>query len=174
MIFFDFHSIAESILIFWLSAAIRQTKRRIRLLADIKVHVDTNARDWFFCVVRCALRVARCCASCCIISYTTCVAGRAQQCRNLRVAKELCKEHKITFKMNTVVCSLNWREDMNELIDELEPGKSIDTVRVARVDFVNERARIFCLCVCVARWKVFQVLVLKGENDGDNKASALS
>lgn len=46
------------------------------------------------------------------------------------------------FKLNTVVCQLNKDEDMSEFVRELQP----------------------------ARWKVFQVLQLAGENDGRDGA----
>ncbi|KAL7544442.1 hypothetical protein ACHAWF_007822 [Thalassiosira exigua] len=52
--------------------------------------------------------------------------------------REMCSEHDVLFKMNTVVCSLNHHEDMNEYVSKLDPY----------------------------RWKAFQVLVLKGENAG--------
>jgi len=61
--------------------------------------------------------------------------------RMLRVRDE-CSKHNVRFKLNTVVNSLNWKEDMNEQIEALDPY----------------------------RWKVFQVLLLEGENvggDGD-------
>jgi radical S-adenosyl methionine domain-containing protein 2 len=57
--------------------------------------------------------------------------------RVLRV-RALCAEHDIIFKMNTVVCSLNWQEDMADHVRKLDPK----------------------------RWKVFQVLLLKDENSG--------
>ncbi len=44
----------------------------------------------------------------------------------------------IGLKLNTVVTALNWQEDMHELVRELRP----------------------------ARWKVFQVLAIDGQNDG--------
>ncbi|OCL08696.1 hypothetical protein AOQ84DRAFT_292603, partial [Glonium stellatum] len=50
-----------------------------------------------------------------------------------------CGRYGIKFKLNTVVCSLNWREDMVERVRELAPF----------------------------RWKVFQVLVVVGENEND-------
>jgi len=65
--------------------------------------------------------------------------ARGKQLEYLREAKKLCDEHKIMFKINSVVSSYTWEEDMNALIDELKP----------------------------ARWKVFQVLVLRDENNGD-------
>lgn len=49
-----------------------------------------------------------------------------------------CHERGIPFKLNTVVNANNWQEDMNENIEKLR----------------------------VARWKVFQVLILEGENSG--------
>ena len=52
--------------------------------------------------------------------------------------RELCREHDIIFKLNTVVCSLNWDEDMVAQVKRLEPQ----------------------------RWKVFQVLLLDNENMG--------
>ncbi|MBK8265018.1 MAG: radical SAM protein [Nannocystis sp.] len=45
----------------------------------------------------------------------------------------------IGLKLNTVVTALNWQEDMHALLRELRP----------------------------ARWKVFQVLAIAGQNDGD-------
>lgn len=52
--------------------------------------------------------------------------------------RELCRKHDIIFKLNTVVCSLNWDEDMTAQVKRLEPQ----------------------------RWKVFQVLLLDNENMG--------
>lgn len=50
----------------------------------------------------------------------------------------MCDNHDVLFKINTVVNSLNKNEDMNEQIKMLDPY----------------------------RWKVFQVLLLEGENAG--------
>ena len=55
--------------------------------------------------------------------------------------RELCKEYNIKFKLNTVVCSYNKDENMVENIKKLDPY----------------------------RWKVFQVLLVKGENEGGDK-----
>jgi len=49
------------------------------------------------------------------------------------------RELDIGLKLNTVVTALNWQEDMHELVQAIAP----------------------------ARWKVFQVLAIKGQNDGD-------
>ena len=53
--------------------------------------------------------------------------------------KEMCIQHKIKFKLNSVINAYNWNEDMNSFIEDLQP----------------------------ARWKCFQVLILNGENAGD-------
>jgi len=57
--------------------------------------------------------------------------------RMLRV-RDLCAQHEVLFKMNTVVCKFNHDEDMNEYVTRLDPY----------------------------RWKCFQVLLLNGENAG--------
>ena len=78
-------------------------------------------------------------------SDTNAVLGRGGDANNqhaervLRV-REMCSGHGILFKMNTVVNSLNWQEDMNEHVEKLDPY----------------------------RWKAFQVLILEGENSGRN------
>lgn len=56
--------------------------------------------------------------------------------RTLRVAK-LLVENNITIKINTVVTSLTWQENMNWLLDEIRPK----------------------------RWKILQMLPIEGEND---------
>ena len=55
--------------------------------------------------------------------------------------RELCYQHGIKFKLNTVVNKFNWQEDMSAQVHKLEPE----------------------------RWKVFQVLLLEGENSGLHK-----
>jgi radical S-adenosyl methionine domain-containing protein 2 len=58
---------------------------------------------------------------------------------HLDVAKKVWRsldDHNINKKLNTVVTSLNWQEDMSPLIEMLQPE----------------------------RWKVFQVLPIRGEN----------
>lgn len=51
--------------------------------------------------------------------------------------RDWCRELNIKFKLNTVVCKLNWQEDMVATVRELQPF----------------------------RWKCFQVLFVEGEND---------
>lgn len=76
-------------------------------------------------------------------SSTNAAIGRGGDANNkhaervLRV-RDMCCQHGILFKMNTVVCSLNWEEDMNEQVEKIDPY----------------------------RWKAFQVLILEGENSG--------
>lgn len=63
--------------------------------------------------------------------------GNGDNVQQLRRIKKWCQQYGIKFKMNTVVCSLNWQEDMSAMIKELDPF----------------------------RWKCFQVLLVGGEND---------
>lgn len=55
--------------------------------------------------------------------------------------RDWCKEYNIKFKLNTVVCNLNKDENMVEYIKKLKPD----------------------------RWKCFQVLMVKGENEDSSK-----
>ena len=61
-----------------------------------------------------------------------------QHVSSMLKVREMCSKHGILFKMNTVVCSLNHEEDMNEYVTSLDPY----------------------------RWKAFQCLILEGENAG--------
>ena len=65
--------------------------------------------------------------------------GTGKHIENFKKLSQMCKDHGIMFKMNTVVMSHNYEEDMNKYIDELAP----------------------------VRWKVFQVLLVEEENGGD-------
>ena len=65
--------------------------------------------------------------------------GKGDHLKHLKNVRDLCKQYNIRFKINTVVTSLNWKEDMQENIAKLDP----------------------------MRWKVFQVLIIEGENDGN-------
>lgn len=65
--------------------------------------------------------------------------GAGNQVTTLFKIAEWCKEFGIKFKLNTVVCRLNYMEDMNPIIEQLQPF----------------------------RWKCFQVLLVKGENDSE-------
>jgi radical S-adenosyl methionine domain-containing protein 2 len=64
--------------------------------------------------------------------------GNGAHINNVFKCRDLCEKYGIKFKLNTVVNAYNWHEDMNEWISKLNP----------------------------CRWKVFQVLILKGENSG--------
>lgn len=52
---------------------------------------------------------------------------------------DLCRDVGVRLKLNTVVTSLTWEEDMADLVRHVRPE----------------------------RWKVFQVLPIEGQNDGD-------
>ncbi|KAI1773281.1 hypothetical protein F4818DRAFT_443629 [Hypoxylon cercidicola] len=60
--------------------------------------------------------------------------------------RDWCREAGIKFKLNTVVCTHNWQEDMAETVRRLDPF----------------------------RWKVFQVLYVEGENDAEAKDTQLN
>ncbi|KAI2620819.1 hypothetical protein GGS21DRAFT_412897 [Xylaria nigripes] len=60
--------------------------------------------------------------------------------------RKWCQQLGIKFKLNTVVCTYNWEEDMVETIRKLDPF----------------------------RWKVFQVLYVEGENDANEEDLTLS
>ena len=57
---------------------------------------------------------------------------------NAEKVSKLCRKYNVLFKMNTVVNNLNWQEDMREHIRKYKP----------------------------MRWKVFQCLLIEGENMG--------
>ena len=70
--------------------------------------------------------------------------GRGKKGDNVKKLFELrdwCKEYNIKFKLNTVVCNLNKDENMVEYIQRLKPD----------------------------RWKCFQVLMVRGENEDSTK-----
>ena len=66
---------------------------------------------------------------------------KGENVKRLFEIREWCKEYKIKFKLNTVVCKFNKDENMVENIKKLNPD----------------------------RWKVFQVLMVKGENEDSTK-----
>ncbi|KAK7965923.1 uncharacterized protein PG986_000200 [Apiospora aurea] len=63
--------------------------------------------------------------------------GTGDNVAQLFRVRDWCRELGILFKLNTVVCAHNWDEDMADMVARLDP----------------------------ARWKVFQVLYVEGEND---------
>ncbi|PYH77969.1 hypothetical protein BO82DRAFT_386203 [Aspergillus uvarum CBS 121591] len=67
--------------------------------------------------------------------------GSGTQVTKLYEIRDLCRAYGIKFKLNTVVCHLNFNEDMNRFIEKLQPF----------------------------RWKCFQVLVVPGENDSERR-----
>ncbi|KAF8159530.1 hypothetical protein B0H34DRAFT_703868 [Crassisporium funariophilum] len=65
--------------------------------------------------------------------------GKADHVNRVFQVAQWCQDRGIQVKINSVINIYNWEEDMNEQIEELNPF----------------------------RWKVFQVLLLDGENTGD-------
>ena len=74
------------------------------------------------------------------VKETNIKIGRGKKGENVQKLleiRELCKQYGIKFKLNTVVCNYNKDENMVKNIKKLNPD----------------------------RWKVFQVLMVKGENE---------
>lgn len=71
--------------------------------------------------------------------------GTGESVTQLFRIRDWCRELKIKFKLNTVVCKLNWQEDMVATIQELQPF----------------------------RWKCFRVLFVEDENDASTTDTAL-
>lgn len=65
--------------------------------------------------------------------------GRGNYVQRALALSDRCRELGVRVKLNSVVTSLNWLEDLSELVRRIRPE----------------------------RWKVFQVLRVEGENDGD-------
>ncbi|CAI2173782.1 1527_t:CDS:1 [Funneliformis geosporum] len=107
------------------------------------VSIVTNGskvkRDWF---IRYAENLDIMAVSCDSFNKDTNVLiGRGKEGLHLEAVQEvssLCREFRVKFKVNTVVCRYNWQEDMNHDISMLQPF----------------------------RWKCFQVLIVPGENTG--------
>uniref|UniRef100_A0A8B9LSL5 Radical S-adenosyl methionine domain containing 2 n=1 Tax=Astyanax mexicanus TaxID=7994 RepID=A0A8B9LSL5_ASTMX len=66
--------------------------------------------------------------------------GRKSHIENLQKVRDWCREYKVAFKINSVINTFNVHEDMTEHITALNP----------------------------VRWKVFQCLLIEGENTGGN------
>lgn len=67
-------------------------------------------------------------------------SGKKSHLSSLRRVREWCTQYRVAFKINTVVNTYNKDENMNEEISYLNP----------------------------VRWKVFQCLIIDGENAGQN------
>ncbi|KAJ8133170.1 hypothetical protein O1611_g450 [Lasiodiplodia mahajangana] len=72
--------------------------------------------------------------------------GTGNNVKQLFNIRDWCRELGIKFKLNTVVCTHNWEEDMVSMVADLNPF----------------------------RWKVFQVLYVEGENDAKDEDVYLS
>jgi radical S-adenosyl methionine domain-containing protein 2 len=71
--------------------------------------------------------------------------GTGENVKQLFRIRDWCRKLNIKFKLNTVVCKLNWQDDMVSTIQELQPF----------------------------RWKCFQVLFVEDENDASSADTAL-
>ncbi|XP_075840235.1 S-adenosylmethionine-dependent nucleotide dehydratase RSAD2 [Microtus pennsylvanicus] len=65
--------------------------------------------------------------------------GKKNHVENLQKLRKWCRDYKVAFKINSVINRFNVDEDMNEHIKALNP----------------------------VRWKVFQCLLIEGENSGE-------
>ncbi|NXT18089.1 RSAD2 protein, partial [Syrrhaptes paradoxus] len=65
--------------------------------------------------------------------------GKKNHVENLHKLRQWCREYAVAFKINSVINRFNVEEDMNEQIKALNP----------------------------VRWKVFQCLLIEGENSGE-------
>ncbi|XP_038968845.1 S-adenosylmethionine-dependent nucleotide dehydratase RSAD2 isoform X1 [Rattus norvegicus] len=66
--------------------------------------------------------------------------GKKNHVENLQKLRKWCRDYKVAFKINSVINRFNVDEDMNEHIKALSP----------------------------VRWKVFQCLLIEGENSGED------
>ncbi|XP_052601735.1 radical S-adenosyl methionine domain-containing protein 2 [Peromyscus californicus insignis] len=66
--------------------------------------------------------------------------GKKNHVENLQKLRKWCRDYKVAFKINSVINRFNVDEDMNEHIKDLSP----------------------------VRWKVFQCLLIEGENSGED------
>ncbi|XP_006153527.1 radical S-adenosyl methionine domain-containing protein 2 [Tupaia chinensis] len=66
--------------------------------------------------------------------------GKKNHVENLQKLRTWCRDYRVAFKINSVINRFNVEEDMNEQIRALNP----------------------------VRWKVFQCLIIEGENSGED------
>ncbi|XP_007933316.1 radical S-adenosyl methionine domain-containing protein 2 [Orycteropus afer afer] len=66
--------------------------------------------------------------------------GKKNHVKNLQKLRMWCRDYRVAFKINSVINRFNVEEDMNEQIRALNP----------------------------VRWKVFQCLIIEGENSGED------
>ena len=53
--------------------------------------------------------------------FITRYARRTEHLKQLQLIHDMCAEYSILFKINTVVCTANWEEDLSEMIETLNP-----------------------------------------------------
>ncbi|XP_001639114.3 radical S-adenosyl methionine domain-containing protein 2 isoform X2 [Nematostella vectensis] len=122
---------------------VRYCKQELELPSVSIVSNGSLIRDnWFNKYGECLDILAISCDS--FDEETNVLIGRRQKGKNhveaLRRVRDMCQQYKVAFKLNTVVNTYNKQEDMTSHIQEL----------------------------CPVRWKVFQCLLIAGENSGDD------
>nr|7N7H_A Chain A, VIPERIN-LIKE ENZYME [Nematostella vectensis] len=122
---------------------VRYCKQELELPSVSIVSNGSLIRDnWFNKYGECLDILAISCDS--FDEETNVLIGRRQKGKNhveaLRRVRDMCQQYKVAFKLNTVVNTYNKQEDMTSHIQEL----------------------------CPVRWKVFQCLVIAGENSGED------
>ena len=127
----------------YLGELIKQCKENIKIE---KISIVTNGslvkRDFFLKYGKYIDVFGVSCDS--FIKETNIKIGRGKKGENVKKLfeiRDLCREYGIKFKLNTVVCKYNKDENMVENIQKLNPD----------------------------RWKVFQVLMVRGENEDSSK-----
>jgi radical S-adenosyl methionine domain-containing protein 2 len=127
----------------YLGELIKQCKENIKIE---KISIVTNGslvkRDFFLKYGKYIDVFGVSCDS--FIKETNRKIGRGKKGENVKKLfeiRDLCREYGIKFKLNTVVCKYNKDENMVENIQKLNPD----------------------------RWKVFQVLMVRGENEDSSK-----
>ena len=94
--------------------------------------------------------------------YNSCKIDQTQIVQN---CADLCAEWGVKFKINTVVNSYNWNENMVQHIQVCYIHTLIVSELCMRTVYKYlQRLKPF-------RWKVFQCLLIKGENDGNDDKS---
>lgn len=87
--------------------------------------------------------------------------GRQNHIEQLYRVRRWCEKYKVLFKINTVVNTYNYDEDMSFYIKQLNPCRYFVPCLIKK----KYKGLFFCLFF---RWKVFQCLLLEGENVGSD------
>ncbi|KAL6047197.1 hypothetical protein STEG23_021882 [Scotinomys teguina] len=90
--------------------------------------------------------------------------GKKNHVENLQKLRKWCRDYKVAFKINSVINRFNVDEDMNEHIKTLSPVRW-----KGYMFFISSDALGFASNYLVAGevYRVFQCLLIEGENSGD-------